>query len=245
MVTAMATTVGTSSIGTRAGRPPRINRAMIAEAAHDIGLEGLTLKAVADHLGVTTAALYHYVDSKDDLLRAAAEHSTQAFPHPVDNGQNWAQWLLDWANYNRAVFSAQPGLLGQYLDGAIPLENVVRDLDLILSVLVREGFTVAGANAAYSVVSSCALGTMLSEQWEQASTRDTGGVVATYRGVVDAAPKRNLTFIRELLYAKDAQRPTFEDRIETVLRGIALEQGLRWKAIVRHDSPTDDDTNRR
>ena len=45
----------------KAGRPPRISRAMIAEAANELGLDGLTLKAVADHLGVTVAALYHHV----------------------------------------------------------------------------------------------------------------------------------------------------------------------------------------
>jgi AcrR family transcriptional regulator len=205
---------------------------MIAEAAHDLGLEGLTLKAVADHLGVTTAALYHHVDSKDDLLRAAAEHSSHTVPHPVDHGQHWAQWLLDWAHYNRAVFTAQPGLLGQYLEGAIPLEAVVRDLDTILSVLVREGFTVTEANEAYGLVSSCALGTMLSAKWEDASTRGTGGVVATYRRIVDAAPKRKLKFVRKLLYTKGARRPDFDERIETVLRGIAAQHGLRWKRVV-------------
>ena len=117
---------------------------MIAEAAHELGLEGLTLKAVADHLDVSVAALYHHVSGKDDLLRIAADESTRAIPLPVDRGQHWAQWLLDWANYNRAVFTAQPGLLGQYLEGAIQPELVVHNLEAILAVLVREGFTGPG-----------------------------------------------------------------------------------------------------
>src|SRR3954467_15647022 len=129
----------------KAGRPPRISRAMIAEAAHELGLEGLTLKAVADHLGVSIAALYHHVSSKDDLLRAAAEHSTRTIPLPVDRGQNWAEWLFDWATYNHAVFTGQPGLLGQYLEGGIAPESVVQNLDTILGVLVRESFSVNDA----------------------------------------------------------------------------------------------------
>src|SRR5690606_10443387 len=62
---------GAVSDGTRAkvGRPARINRQMIAEAAHELGLDGLTLRSVADHLGVSIAALYHHVSGKDDLLR--------------------------------------------------------------------------------------------------------------------------------------------------------------------------------
>jgi len=235
----MSTTMAaTTKAPSKAGRPPRINRSMIAEAAHDLGLEGLTLKAVADHLGVTTAALYHHVESKDDLLRAAAEHGSDAIPHPIDRGQRWAPWLLEWAHYNREVFTAQPGLLGQYLDGAIPLEAVVRDLDTILSVLVREGFTVTEANEAYALVSSCVLGMLLSAKWEEASTHATGGAVATYRHIVDAAPKRNLTFVRKLLYTKGARRPDFDARIETVLRGIAAQRGLRWKRVSRNDAAT-------
>ena len=76
------------------GRPPRINRQMIAEAAHELGLDQLTLKAVADHLGSPSAALYHYVKGKDDLLRPAAEYAASRVPLPEDHGQHWAIWLL-------------------------------------------------------------------------------------------------------------------------------------------------------
>ena len=50
----------------RVGRPPRISRQMIAEAAHQVGLDGLTLRAVADRLGVSIAALYHHVSGKGE-----------------------------------------------------------------------------------------------------------------------------------------------------------------------------------
>jgi AcrR family transcriptional regulator len=210
---------------------------MIAEAAHDLGLEGLTLKAVADHLGVSVAALYHHVSGKDDLMRVAAEESTRAIPLPVDRGQHWAQWLLDWANYNRAVFTAQPGLLGQYLEGAIQPESVVQNLEAILSVLVREGFSVQDANAAYELVTSCALGAVVGARWESASARDDADLAARYRRIVDAAPKRQLTYVRRLLNPKSvARRPTFNERIETVLRGIAAERRLRWRPLA-HANP--------
>ena len=45
---------------------------MIVAAAHELGLERLTLRAVADHLGVSISALYHHVSSKEDLMRLAA-----------------------------------------------------------------------------------------------------------------------------------------------------------------------------
>jgi AcrR family transcriptional regulator len=231
----MTATVATSAAPRRkAGRPPRISRAMIAAAAHELGLEGLTLKAVADHLGVSVAALYHHVSGKEDLMRVAAEESTRAIPLPVDRGQHWAQWLLDWANYNFTVFTAQPGLLGQYLEGAIQPESVVQNLEAILSVLVREGFSVQDANAAYELVTSCALGAVVGTRWERASARDDVDLAATYRRIVDAAPKRQLTHVRRLLNPKSAtRRPTFDERIETVLRGIAVQHGRRWRPLVQ------------
>jgi AcrR family transcriptional regulator len=218
----------------KAGRPARISRAMIAEAAHELGLEGLTLKAVADHLGVSVAALYHHVSGKDDLLRIAAEESTRAIPLPVDRGQHWAQWLLEWANYNRAVFTAQPGLLGQYLEGAIQPESVVHNLDAILAVLVREGFTVPDANAAYELVSSCALGAVVGAKWEHAMARGEKDVGERYRRIVDATPTRQLIHVRRLLTTRQ-QRPTFDARIATVLRGIAVEHDLPWRPLVHDD----------
>ena len=59
----------------RLGGRPRISRQMIAEAAHELGLDGLTLRAVADHLDVSIAALYHHVSGKEDLMRLAAEYA--------------------------------------------------------------------------------------------------------------------------------------------------------------------------
>ena len=41
----------TSRPARRVGRPPRIDRAAIADAVLDLGLDGISMKAVADHLG--------------------------------------------------------------------------------------------------------------------------------------------------------------------------------------------------
>ena len=206
---------------------------MIAEAAHELGLEGLTLKAVADHLGVSIAALYHHVSGKDDLLRIAAERSARTTPVPVDRGQHWAQWLLDWAKYNRAVFLGQPGLLGQYMDGAISPELVAPNLDTILSVLVRDGFSAVDAIAAYDLVTSCVLGTIVRSSWERGAAGKDDDVAAAYRRIVDAAPKRELTHLRRLLNSKQPDlQQDFDQRIETVLRGIAAQHHRRWRPVV-------------
>ena len=44
--------------------------------------------------------------------------------------------------YSHDAFLAQPGLLGQYLEGAISAEAIADNVDAILGLLVRQGFTV-------------------------------------------------------------------------------------------------------
>ncbi len=68
---------------TRGGTQPLpLTRSDILDAAlpllADVGVDGLTVKAVADSLGITSPAVYHYVDGRDDLIdrlceRVAAE----------------------------------------------------------------------------------------------------------------------------------------------------------------------------
>ena len=64
----------------RIGRPPRIDRTAIAEAVLELGLDGISMKAVADHLGVSVAGLYHHVANRHELLVLAAERSLSRTP---------------------------------------------------------------------------------------------------------------------------------------------------------------------
>ncbi|MCU1386814.1 MAG: TetR family transcriptional regulator [Ilumatobacteraceae bacterium] len=207
---------------------------MIADAAHELGLEGLTLRAVADHLNVSISALYHYVDGSEDLMRAAAERSARAVPLPTFHGQTWAQWLLDWGHYNHAVFTTQPGLLGQYLEGAIGLDSVLPNLDIILGVLVDEGFTISQANDAYRLVSASALGLVIAEKREQDMATDAAGADAI-RQLLKATPTSQLRNIRRLFKERRSERgSSFEQVLELVLRGIAVTYDLPWQPVVHH-----------
>jgi AcrR family transcriptional regulator len=205
---------------------------MIAQAAHELGLEGLTLKAVAEHLDVSIAALYHHVSSKDDLMRLAAEYSATRVPRPEDHGQHWAQWLYEWAVYNRDVFLAQPGLLAQFLDGAISHEAIATQVDAILGLLVRQGFTVLEANGAYELITSCALGTAVSTIREQAAAEAGHPILATHEQLVAERGPDALPYLGQLIVEATAHgRESFHSRIVTVLYGIACRKGLDWRSI--------------
>ena len=228
----MAGTDPMGAVRPKVGRPPRISRQMIAEAANEIGLEGLTLRAVADHLGVTIAALYHHVSGKDDLMRAAAEHSAATVPIPQDTGQHWAVWLQEWAAYNHDVFLAQPALLAQYLEGAIPMETIAVNVDRILGLLVRDGFTVLDANAAYEVVTACALGSAVIATRERAAIESGRSLRKAHAAVVASQADHELPHLEALLRdLPHAGRRSFRERVHTALRGIASERGVTWSSV--------------
>lgn len=210
----------------RVGRPPRISRDQIAEAAHEIGLADLTLKAVAAQLGVSVAGLYHHIDGKDDLMRLAAEYSATRVRLPEDEGQHWALWLLEWAIYNLNAFLAEPALLVQYLEGAVSAEAIAGNVDTILGLLVRQGFDIREAMSAYVLVSSCAVGSAVNQIREEAANQDGRPTVAEYHRVLAQRDPSEFPYLRSLVAELVTGRPaTFTAKIRTVLVGIAAERG--------------------
>src|SRR5205085_1841085 len=81
--------------------------------------DDLTMKRVADHLGVSVPGLYHWVKGRDDLLRLAAERALSRVRLPTDTGQHWATWLREWARYTRTVLAERPELLNQFVNGGL------------------------------------------------------------------------------------------------------------------------------
>jgi AcrR family transcriptional regulator len=217
----------------KVGRPARISREAIAEAANDIGLSDLTLRAVAERLGVSIASLYHHVEGKDDLLRLAAEYSASRTRVPRDEGQHWAVWLLEWALHNRDSFVAEPALLDQFLDGAISADVIADNTDTILGRLVEQGFTVTEAQSAYQLVSACALGSAVQAIRAKRAAAAGRPVADVYGRVLADRDPGELPHLRALL-AEAAVTPleSFESRVTTVLAGIAARRGEDWSVIV-------------
>jgi AcrR family transcriptional regulator len=215
------------------GRPARIDREAIAKAAHEVGLADLTLKAVADRLGVSIAGLYHHVEGRDDLMRLAAEYTVRRVKVPEDRGQHWAAWLREWAVYNRETFLNQPGLLNQYLDGAIAADAIVDNADTILGVLCRQGFDVAAASAAYEVVSSYAIGSAVNALRERRAADEGRPLAAEHDRVLAARPPEDLPHLRRLRAEATGDGPDLEAQLRTILAGIAKQRGERWSRVER------------
>ena len=210
--------------GRRPGRPPRIDRAAIAQAAGEIPLEELTLRSVAERLGVSVPGLYHYVSGREDLIRLAAEQSGLRLSMPVDHGQHWAVWFYEWADYTRRAFVQDPDLLKHFIDGAIGPEIMAPVIDAAIGLCVRQGFTARQALEAYNLVSECALGAAISAIRAERGRREGTSLNLEVRSLIARGePLPQLE--RVLQEGPLLDSAPFRPKITAVLAGIAALRG--------------------
>jgi AcrR family transcriptional regulator len=81
--------------------------AAAVEVADAEGLPGVSMSAVAKRLGLTTMALYRYVDSKRDLYVAMVDSAYGAPPRRRPTGP-WRKQLQAWASGNHAALLRHP-----------------------------------------------------------------------------------------------------------------------------------------
>ncbi|MFE2373971.1 TetR/AcrR family transcriptional regulator [Streptomyces sp. NPDC059398] len=95
----------------RRGRPAQISRELIVDTAISSGnLDTLTMRELAAGLGVTHAALYRWVKSRDELFDLINEFMVErVLPADGPQDRDWRPWLADlaWGMHDR--FLALPG----------------------------------------------------------------------------------------------------------------------------------------
>ena len=136
------------------GRPPAIDRDRIVSAARKLGVEGLTMRAVADELGVSDAALYYHFESRDALISAVVDVNVQAAPFPKDRGQEWQSWMVEFAEALRRILAAHPGSARfAAMSGPVSSEQI-RLVARAVGVLQRAGFDEYEAAMIYSLITN-------------------------------------------------------------------------------------------
>jgi len=74
------------------------------------GPRALTMRAVADALGVTAMALYHYVDDKTALVALLVDEAIGDRPLPSPTGAGWQEDVLELARWMRGGAQLHPGI---------------------------------------------------------------------------------------------------------------------------------------
>lgn len=149
------------------GRPSRalLSREIIARAALDVvdetGPGGLTMRALADRLGVKAASLYNHVAGKDELLDALAELVNAEIDLSPLAGPHWRDGIAAYARGYRAVFLRHPNTIALLARRRVEAERQLLGYEALLAALGRAGLAPADAAEAAAALDYLVLGSAL------------------------------------------------------------------------------------
>lgn len=145
---------------------PALTRDRVVEAAVRVadrgGLAHVSMRNVGRELGVEAMSLYHHVAGKDALLDALADRVFSEIELPAPD-RPWRPAMAERATSARAVLAAHPWALGLVESRRDPGPALLRHHDTVLGCLRRNGFTVALAAHAFSVLDAYVYGFVLTE----------------------------------------------------------------------------------
>ena len=147
------------------GRPRTLSRervlaAAVVRADHN-GLDGLTMRALADDLGVEVMSLYHHLPSKAALLYGLVESlmdEVAAATASIESGDDWRDGVRRRCLTARDVMERHPwgpGLMASRT--AIP-PSVYAQFEAVLAAMVDAGFSYHLGHRALHSLGSMVLG---------------------------------------------------------------------------------------
>lgn len=149
----------------RRPRPAALTRDRVARAALALveaeGPDAVSMRRVADALGVKAMSLYAHVADKADLLDAVVEAAFADFPVPPPGP--WRDRLRALGVGYRRWALAHPGAFALLAARPLPAGEQLRLLDLTLGLLGEAGFTPAEAAAAFHAIGAFVYGAALTE----------------------------------------------------------------------------------
>ncbi len=137
---------------TRKGRPT-LTKDLISQAMLNLagvhGFRAVTMRLLADHLGVTVRALYNYVDDRQEIVDRASQLFAAEWPVPRLDPQAWEHSIAEYGTALRAAYRRYPRALLVSLDEQIRDPAVHPDrlthTDALLGMLRTIGLSVTEA----------------------------------------------------------------------------------------------------
>jgi len=115
------------------------------------GLDGLTIRAVADRLGCAPMSLYRHVADRDELVARVVDAAAVDLDLPSD-GDDVAAWLLDMTRVVRARLLRYPGVADHLMLVGPTGPHSMLLMDRVCGMLARLGRSAADEALAYDVL---------------------------------------------------------------------------------------------
>jgi AcrR family transcriptional regulator len=139
----------------------RVLRAAILHADAG-GIEALTMRTLAEELGVAPMALYRHIANKDDLVDAMVDVVFSEIDLPASTA-GWKTGMRQRAISAREVLSRHRWAIGLMESRTNPGPANLRHHDAVIGTLRAAGFTIPMAAHAYSLLDSYIYGFALTQ----------------------------------------------------------------------------------
>lgn len=184
------------------------------------GLEALTIRALAQHLGVRPMSIYHYVSNKDELLDALVDAVFSELYLPEKEG-NWREELITRVQSARSAFTRHPWAIAVLETRTRPGPANLAAHEAVLDLLRTAGFSVSAAGHAYAILDAFMYGFALQDAMLRSVELDTSA--SALRDQMDLSRHPRLAelaarFVDEEEYPLDA---SFRLGLTIALDGIA------------------------
>lgn len=130
------------------------------QVVDEVGIDALSMRKVAHRLGVPVMNLYHYVQTKDEVLDRIADRALAEIA-PAAVGSTWDERLTHLFRMLHSGFLAHPGLAALFADRAVSGTSAYRAADTALEVLLEAGFPEGEAVDAFTSLLTYTLGASL------------------------------------------------------------------------------------
>lgn len=199
------------------GRPrtPLLSRELIRDTAlamiDEHGLAGLSMRRLADALGVQAASLYSHYPTKGDVLDAVTDLVVGEVDTSGFEGGHWRRGLSCWARSYREALAAHPDAVPLVASGAGRRQGFLAMADAVHGGLVGAGWLPRTATTIAGSVKYLVIGA--------ASTPFASGFADDVQVYLDRYP--NLTQAHRL--RADAERidhDSFELGLSALVRGL-------------------------
>jgi AcrR family transcriptional regulator len=198
----------------------RVLRAAL-QLADEEGIAALTMRRLAQALGVEAMTLYYHVANKDEILDGMVDLVVGEMEVPAVTGADWKAELRRASISAHDVLVRHPWAASLLLDGPRVSQARLRQMDAILGCLRAGGFTATMTDHAYHALDSHITGFTLWQVGISAGMQQLGPV-ADFLDTVDVEAMPHLAeHIQQHLRERDSEEPgEFEFGLDLVLDGL-------------------------
>lgn len=185
------------------------------------GIEALTMRSLADELGVKPMSLYHHVANKEAIIDGIIDVVFSEIDLPPAD-QDWRSALRRRADSARAVLRRHPWATPLMESRSHPGAATLRHHDAVIGTLRRGGFPVALAAHAYSLLDSYIYGFALEEAALPFETQNAGEAAVDFMAQFDPQDYPHLVemAVKHIMQPGYDYGDEFDFGLELILDGL-------------------------